>query len=120
MSRTDPSANRGVGPWPVVDAADDALPHDGAKDQTAFAERIRRESGLATGAVGVITDPAQADTILRTGQADIVLLAREMLRDPYWPVHAAQALHQPATWPRQYLRAAPQGSEPREYAQKKS
>lgn len=81
--------------------------------QTAFAERIRRESGLPTGAVGMITDAAQADTILRTGQADIVLLAREFLRDPYWPVHAAHALGQNTTWPVQYLRAAPRGSEPR-------
>jgi 2,4-dienoyl-CoA reductase-like NADH-dependent reductase (Old Yellow Enzyme family) len=81
--------------------------------QTAFAERIRRESGLATGSVGMITDPAQADHILRTGQADLVLLAREFLRDPYWPLHAAQSLHQTTTWPVQYLRAAPHGSQPR-------
>ena len=81
--------------------------------QTAFAERIRRESGLPTGAVGMITDPAQADTILRTGQADIVLLAREFLRDPYWPVHAAHALGQNTNWPVQYLRAAPAGATPR-------
>lgn len=86
--------------------------------QTAFAERIRRESGLATGAVGMITDPAQADHILRTGQADMVLLAREFLRDPYWPLHAAQALHQTTTWPVQYLRAAPQGSQPRKAIEK--
>jgi 2,4-dienoyl-CoA reductase-like NADH-dependent reductase (Old Yellow Enzyme family) len=82
--------------------------------QTAFAERIRRESGILTGAVGMITDPAQADHILRTGQADAVLLAREFLRDPYWPLHAAQALGQNTTWPMQYLRAAPRGSEPRQ------
>ncbi len=82
--------------------------------QTAFAERIRRESGLATGAVGMITSPAQADHILRSGQADLVLLAREFLRDPYWPLHAAQELHQTTTWPVQYLRAAPRGSEPRQ------
>ncbi len=81
--------------------------------QTAFAERIRRESGILTGAVGMITDPAQADHILRTGQADAVLIAREFLRDPYWPLHAAQALGQNTTWPVQYLRAAPKGSEPR-------
>lgn len=81
--------------------------------QTSFAERIRRESGLPTGAVGMITDPAQADTILRTGQADIVLLARALLRDPYWPLHAAHALGQNTTWPVQYLRAAPRASEPR-------
>jgi 2,4-dienoyl-CoA reductase-like NADH-dependent reductase (Old Yellow Enzyme family) len=74
--------------------------------QVAFAERIRRETGLATGAVGMITEPAQADQIIRTGQADVVLLARELLRNPYWPLHAAETLHQPASWPRQYERAA--------------
>jgi 2,4-dienoyl-CoA reductase-like NADH-dependent reductase (Old Yellow Enzyme family) len=74
--------------------------------QVAFAERIRREADIATGAVGMITSPAQADQILRTGQADVVLLARELLRDPYWPLHAAEALHQPGNWPKQYERAA--------------
>ncbi len=74
--------------------------------QTGFAERIRRETGLATGAVGFITSPAQADQIIRTGQADVVLLARELLRDPYWPIHAADALQHPASWPVQYERAA--------------
>ena len=74
--------------------------------QVAFADRIRRETGLATGAVGMITDPAQADQIIRTGQADVVLLARELLRNPYWPLHAADALHHPASWPTQYERAA--------------
>ncbi len=78
--------------------------------QTPFAERIRREAAIATGAVGMITSASQADHILRTGQADLVLLAREMLRDPYWPLHAAQTLGQPTTWPVQYLRAAPPGS----------
>lgn len=81
--------------------------------QTPFAERIRREAEIATGAVGMITSPAQADHIIRTEQADLVLLAREMLRDPYWPLHAAQALGHVATWPAQYLRAAPAGSQPR-------
>jgi len=74
--------------------------------QVAFAERIRREAGIATGAVGMITEPAQADQIVRTGQADVVLLARELLRDPYWPLRAAHALNQPASWPLQYERAA--------------
>jgi len=78
--------------------------------QTPFAERIRREANIATAAVGMITAPAQADQIIRNGQADIVLLAREMLRDPYWPAHAAQELGQVAPWPRQYLRAAPSGA----------
>jgi len=75
--------------------------------QVGNAERIRRETGLATGAVGFITEPAQADQIIRTGQADVVLIAREMLRDPYWPIHAAEALQQPASYPVQYERAAP-------------
>ena len=78
--------------------------------QTPFAERIRREANIATAAVGMITAPAQADQIIRNDQADIVLLAREMLRDPYWPLHAAQELGQVAPWPRQYLRAAPSGT----------
>ena len=71
-----------------------------------FAARIRKEAGVATGAVGMITSAEQAEHILRTGQADVVLLAREMLRDPYWPVHAAKKLGFAASWPRQYLRAA--------------
>jgi 2,4-dienoyl-CoA reductase-like NADH-dependent reductase (Old Yellow Enzyme family) len=75
--------------------------------QTAFAERIRREAGLATGAVGMITDPVQADHVIRTGQADLVLLARELLRDPYWPMRAARTLGAAAPWPAQYLRAGP-------------
>src|SRR5580692_9138658 len=78
--------------------------------QTPFAERIRREANIATAAVGMITAPAQADQIIRNDQADIVLLAREMLRDPYFPLHAAQELGQIAPWPRQYLRAAPSGT----------
>ena len=78
--------------------------------QTRFAERVRKESGIATGTVGMITEPAQAEHILRTGQADIILLARELLRDPYWPLHAAQALGQATAWPAQYLRAAPAGT----------
>jgi len=66
----------------------------GAGYQTPFAERIRKEAAIATAAVGMITDPAQADEIIRNGRADIVLLAREFLREPYWPYEAAQALHQ--------------------------
>jgi 2,4-dienoyl-CoA reductase-like NADH-dependent reductase (Old Yellow Enzyme family) len=73
--------------------------------QTPFAERIRRESGLLTGAVGMITEPRQADAIIREGRSDIVLLAREFLRDPYWPLHAASALGAPASMPKQYGRA---------------
>jgi len=73
--------------------------------QTPFAERIRRESGILTGAVGMITEPHQADAIVRAAQADIVLMAREFLRDPYWPLHAAKALGVPAQFPKQYARA---------------
>jgi 2,4-dienoyl-CoA reductase-like NADH-dependent reductase (Old Yellow Enzyme family) len=78
--------------------------------QTPFAARLRRETGLSTGAVGMITSPAQADHIIRTGQADMVLLARALLRDPYWPLRAARELGQEFPWPVQYLRAAPEGS----------
>jgi 2,4-dienoyl-CoA reductase-like NADH-dependent reductase (Old Yellow Enzyme family) len=81
--------------------------------QTAFAERIRREAGILTGAVGLIVSPEQAEQIVGTGQADAVLLARQLLRDPYWPVHAARVLEQAVTWPIQYLRAAPHGTKPR-------
>ena len=72
--------------------------------QVDFAARIRRESGIATGAVGQITGPEQAETILASGQADVVLLAREMLRDPYFPRRAARALGATIKAPRQYLR----------------
>jgi len=74
--------------------------------QVPFAERIRRDAGVATGAVGLITEAVQADRIIRNGQADVVLLARELLRDPYWPLHAADALGETVPWPPQYLRAA--------------
>ena len=77
-----------------------------------FAERIRRESGLMTGAVGLITTPAQADEIVRAGRADAVLLARQMLRDPYFPLHAALELGHAGAWPPQYQRAAPAGGAP--------
>ena len=73
--------------------------------QTPFAAAIRQETGIATGAVGMITAPAQAEHIVATGQADAVLLARELLRDPYWPLHAAHELRAEAEWPVQYERA---------------
>jgi 2,4-dienoyl-CoA reductase-like NADH-dependent reductase (Old Yellow Enzyme family) len=79
--------------------------------QTRFAEQIRRETGGKTGAVGLITAPAQADHIIQSGQADLVLLAREMLRDPYWPLKAARELGQSKPWPAQYLRAAPKNTQ---------
>jgi 2,4-dienoyl-CoA reductase-like NADH-dependent reductase (Old Yellow Enzyme family) len=78
--------------------------------QVPFAERIRREAGILTGAVGMIAEARQADEVIRNGQADIVLLAREMLRDPYWPLHAAAQLGKSISWPAQYLRAAPAGT----------
>jgi 2,4-dienoyl-CoA reductase-like NADH-dependent reductase (Old Yellow Enzyme family) len=73
--------------------------------QVPFAERIRREAGIATGAVGMITEAHQADAILSEGKADLVLLARELLRDPYWPLRAAGELGVEVEWPAQYRRA---------------
>ena len=72
--------------------------------QVPFAERVRREGGVASGAVGLITDAAQADAIVRAGRADLVLVGRESLRDPHWPLRAAKALGAEAAWPKQYLR----------------
>lgn len=74
--------------------------------QTSFAARVKAEAGIATGTVGMITEAIQAEHVLRTGQADLVLLARELLRDPYWPLHAAQQLREDVAWPPQYVRAA--------------
>jgi len=73
--------------------------------QVPFSEAAGTETGIATGAVGLITEPAQAQEIIASGQADIVLLARELLRDPYWPLHAAAALGVDVQWPVQYERA---------------
>jgi 2,4-dienoyl-CoA reductase-like NADH-dependent reductase (Old Yellow Enzyme family) len=73
--------------------------------QVPISEAVRHGANIATAAVGLITSPAHADEIIRNGRADIVLLGREMLRDPYWAVHAAQTLKQPAPVPLQYLRA---------------
>ncbi|MGC1424702.1 MAG: NADH:flavin oxidoreductase/NADH oxidase [Terracidiphilus sp.] len=78
--------------------------------QVPFAARIRKEAGIPTAAVGMITEAKQANDIVANGEADMVLLAREMLRDPYWPLHAAATLGETASWPVQYLRAAPHGS----------
>lgn len=75
--------------------------------QVQFAEEVRRNSGVTTAAVGMITRPEQADTIVRTGQADMVFLARELLRDPHWPMRAARELGHELSWPPQYQRAAP-------------
>ncbi len=73
--------------------------------QVPFAEMIRRESGVLTGAVGMIVSPAQADQVVRNGNADVVLLAREMLRHPNWPLSAARTLKQKIQWPKQHERA---------------
>lgn len=73
--------------------------------QVPFAEAVRREAGLASGAVGLITQPDQAEKIVATGRADVILLARQFLRDPYWPLHAARALGAAVAWPVQYQRA---------------
>jgi 2,4-dienoyl-CoA reductase-like NADH-dependent reductase (Old Yellow Enzyme family) len=73
--------------------------------QVAFAKQIKQEAAILTGAVGMITDAQQAETILANGEADLIFLAREFLRDPYFPLHAASALQQDISWPVQYDRA---------------
>jgi 2,4-dienoyl-CoA reductase-like NADH-dependent reductase (Old Yellow Enzyme family) len=75
--------------------------------QVPFAEKIRKEAQMATGAVGLITDPFDAEKILQQGQADVIIMAREFLRDPYWPLHAAKKLGASVKWPVQYERARP-------------
>jgi 2,4-dienoyl-CoA reductase-like NADH-dependent reductase (Old Yellow Enzyme family) len=95
----------------LVDCSSGGAVHDqqiviGPGYQVPFAERIRREAGVATGAVGLITEAQQADAIIANAQADVVLLARELLRDPYWALHAADKLDAIVPWPPQYLRAA--------------
>jgi 2,4-dienoyl-CoA reductase-like NADH-dependent reductase (Old Yellow Enzyme family) len=87
----------GIAPRVAVDA--------GPGYQTANAARIRAESPIPTAAIGLITSAAQAEHILRTGQADMVFLARAFLRDPYWPLHAARELGATVAWPPQYERA---------------
>ena len=95
----------------LVDCSSGGAVHDqqiavGAGYQVPFSERIRRDARVPTGAVGLITRADQADAIIANEQADIVLLARELLRDPYWPLHAAEQLGHKIPWPPQYLRAA--------------
>lgn len=85
--------------------APEAAPPFGPGFQTPFASAVREQVGIATGAVGFITDAAQAEQIVSTGLADAVFLARGMLRDPYWPLHAAKALGVDVGWPLQYERA---------------
>lgn len=81
--------------------------------QVPFAERVKSDAGILSGAVGLITTPGQADEIIVSGRADAVLLARELLRDPYFPLRAAAELGQEITWPAQYLRAGPRDARPR-------
>src|SRR5215211_7595709 len=75
--------------------------------QVPFAAAVRREAGIATGAVGLIAEPLHAEEIVARGDADVVLLARELLRDPHWPLRAARELDAEGPWPRQYERARP-------------
>ena len=70
-----------------------------------FAETIRREAGLATATVGLLTQPETAEEIIRNGRADLVVLGRELLRRPQWTLHAARALGVDVPWPHQYERA---------------
>lgn len=74
--------------------------------QCGFSSRVRREAGIMTAAVGMITSPEQADHVVRSEQADLVLIGREVLRNPHWPLAAASALRQHTDWPNPYLRAA--------------
>ena len=83
------------------------LPPVGPGYQVPFAERIRRDVGIATMAVGLITTPELAEEIVRNGRADLVAMGRELLRNPYWPLHAARSLGHDLAWPRQYQRAKP-------------
>jgi 2,4-dienoyl-CoA reductase-like NADH-dependent reductase (Old Yellow Enzyme family) len=81
--------------------------------QTPFAQQIREKAEILTGTVGMITSPVQAEQIIATGEADAILMAREFLRDPYWPLRAAKELGQSTSWPVQYLRAAPRDAHAR-------
>ena len=90
-----------------------AVPAVGPGYQVPFAEAIRKGAKIMTAAVGMITTGEQAEAILREGKADIILLAREFLRQPYWPLHVAGQAREVVAWPVQYLRAAPDGSTPR-------
>lgn len=73
--------------------------------QVHFAEAIKKEADILTGAVGIITKPEQAEEIISSGKADVVIMAREFLRNPYFPLHAAKALGVDVKWPVQYERA---------------
>ena len=99
----------------LVDCSSAALVPDqkivaGPGFQVPFAERIRRDAGILTGAVGLIETKEQVAEIVANKKADLVFMAREFLRDPYWPLRTARELKQPMSWPAQYLRAAPPDS----------
>jgi 2,4-dienoyl-CoA reductase-like NADH-dependent reductase (Old Yellow Enzyme family) len=94
----------------LIDTSSAGLLHDavvpaGPGFQVPFAAAIRQQLGMTTGAVGLITEPAQAEQIIATGQADVVFLGRELLRNPHWPLAAARALGVELPWPQQYQRA---------------
>ena len=94
----------------AIDCSSGGNAHDqqipvGPLYQVSFSEKIRKEAGILTGAVGLITTAEEADNILTSGQADLVLLARQFLREPYFPLHAAHKLEVDITWPDQYERA---------------
>jgi len=82
--------------------------------QVPFAERIKREANVPTSGLGLITNAKQADDIVRNGQADVIVIAREFLRDPYLPLHWAQELGAKQSWPAQYMRVAPEGTSKRQ------
>ena len=83
------------------------VPPTGPGYQVPFADKIRREAGIATMAVGLISSPEMAEEIVRNGRADVVALGRELLRHPYWPLAAARVLGHDLAWPQQYVRAKP-------------
>ena len=87
----------GLVPYAKIDAAPGY--------QVQFAEKIKHEAGILTGAVGMITEVGQAEAILKAEKADLIFLARQLLRDPYFPLHAAVQLKEDVTWPPQYERA---------------
>ena len=73
--------------------------------QVQFSKEIKKKSKILTGAVGLITNPIQANNIIEKDEADLVLLGRELLRNPYWPIHAEKTLEDFSSWPNQYLRS---------------
>src|SRR5262249_50239614 len=94
----------------MIDASSGGNIHDqkivlGAGYQVPFAEAIRRKTQIPTVAVGLLTQPVQAEQLVSLGHADAVMLARALLRDPYWPLHAARELKVDVPWPDQYKRA---------------